>query len=141
MQSDEIDLSSFKLVHTTEIDVRWRDLDEFGHVNNSVYLTYFEQARIEWWLTLDKSLVVNNHGPIIVTAACTFLKPLQHPDQLIITVHAGDPGKSSYTIYYEIFSTRKNILVTTGTTRVVWVDYTHGKSAPLPDRMRDFLSC
>lgn len=30
------------------IEVRWRDLDAFGHVNNAVYLTYLEEARDEW---------------------------------------------------------------------------------------------
>ena len=35
-----------KLVHTAHLDIRWADMDAFGHVNTSVYLTYFEQARV-----------------------------------------------------------------------------------------------
>jgi acyl-CoA thioester hydrolase len=35
-------------VHEKRIEIRWRDLDVFGHVNNAVYLTYLEEARDEW---------------------------------------------------------------------------------------------
>jgi len=41
--------SNRTLVHTTEIPVRWCDMDAFGHVNNRVYFSYFEVARIDWW--------------------------------------------------------------------------------------------
>ena len=35
-------------VHTTEIAVRWGDMDAGGHVNNSRFFTYFEEARVDW---------------------------------------------------------------------------------------------
>jgi acyl-CoA thioester hydrolase len=35
-------------MHETRIEIRWRDMDAFGHVNNSVYLTYLEDARDRW---------------------------------------------------------------------------------------------
>jgi acyl-CoA thioester hydrolase len=34
--------------HEKTIEIRWRDMDNFGHVNNAVYLTYLEEARDEW---------------------------------------------------------------------------------------------
>lgn len=130
------DKTGLNLVHTVEMDVRWRDLDDFGHINNSVYLTYFEQARIEWWLASGEKLN-GNEGPVIVTAECTFLKPVFHPSRLRIDVHAGLPGNSSYLIYYEIFLVNhSDEPVATGSTKVVWVDYQQGKSLFLPERIR-----
>ena len=35
-------------VHEKRIEIRWKDLDAFGHVNNAIYLTYLEEARDEW---------------------------------------------------------------------------------------------
>jgi acyl-CoA thioester hydrolase len=35
-------------VHERRVEIRWRDMDAYGHVNNSVYLTYLEWARDEW---------------------------------------------------------------------------------------------
>jgi acyl-CoA thioester hydrolase len=37
-----------KLVHVTHIPIRWGDMDAYGHVNNTVYFRYMEQARVEW---------------------------------------------------------------------------------------------
>jgi acyl-CoA thioester hydrolase len=36
------------MVHEKRVEIRWRDMDNFGHVNNAVYLTYLEEARDEW---------------------------------------------------------------------------------------------
>jgi acyl-CoA thioester hydrolase len=35
-------------VHEKRIEIRWRDVDNYGHVNNAVYLTYLEEVRDEW---------------------------------------------------------------------------------------------
>jgi acyl-CoA thioester hydrolase len=35
-------------MHEKEVEIRWRDVDAYGHVNNAVYLTYLEEARDEW---------------------------------------------------------------------------------------------
>ena len=35
-------------MHSKQIEVRWRDVDNYGHVNNAVYLTYLEEVRDEW---------------------------------------------------------------------------------------------
>jgi acyl-ACP thioesterase len=37
-----------RLLHTSRQIVRWGDMDFYGHVNNTVYFRYFEQARVEW---------------------------------------------------------------------------------------------
>jgi len=133
----EIDLTKLKLVHTLELPVRWRDLDDLGHVNNSVYFTYFEQARVEWWSTIDEVLAVDKQGPVIVTANCNFLKPIFYPTTLHINVHAGLPGNSSYIIYYEIFTKNQTLeLAAHGSTKIVWVDYSQGKAIPLPEKFR-----
>src|SRR3982751_3811505 len=35
-------------MHEKRIEIRWRDVDAYGHVNNAVYLTYLEEVRDEW---------------------------------------------------------------------------------------------
>jgi acyl-CoA thioester hydrolase len=141
MNNQQVDFSTLKLVHTQELDVRWSDLDVLGHVNNSVYLTYFEQARIEWWLSTGEAFdLADGEGPIMVTANCTIIKPIVFPGKLQINVHAGLPGNSSYVIYYEIFIKKQQLeLAATGNTKIVWVNYKQGKSIPLPDKVRRHL--
>ncbi len=121
-------------VHTEVISVRWRDLDEQHHVNNSVYFTYFEQTRISWWESMGElSLRSANTGPVLVTAEATFLRPITYPDTLEIHLYRGDIGRSSYMLHYEIYSQdNPDILIGEGSTKIVWIDYTEGKSVPLP---------
>jgi acyl-CoA thioester hydrolase len=141
MKTIESETSKLKLVYSTEIPVRWRDLDDFGHVNNSVYFTYFEQARVDWWLSLGLDLKSKEAGPILVTADCTFLKPIFHPSTLLINTYAGLPGTSSYLIYYEVFIKKQTLeLAARGNTKVVWVNYQLGKSLPLPEDFRRLLA-
>ena len=130
-----------KLVHTAHIPVRWRDLDDFGHVNNSTYFTYFEQARVEWWLKFNININNPPIGPVVVTCQCTFIKPIFFPSDLDIKVYVSPPGRSSYTIYYEIFDAKQtDKRYAEGDTKMVWVDYQAGHSVPLTDDMLAALS-
>ena len=142
MNTKDIDVTTLKFVHTLETDVRWRDLDELNHVNNSVYFTYFEEARMAWWHSTNEPFNLSDGvGPIIVTADCIFLKPILYPAKLQIDVYAGLPGNSSYMIYYEIsIKAQPPILAAKGSTKVVWINYKQGKSLPLPEIVRKHIS-
>jgi len=126
-----------KHVLTVDLPVRWRDLDNFGHVNNSIYFTYFEQARVKWWESIGFDLGIATEGPVIVTAECQFLKPVLYPSDLKIEVFVGQAGRSSYSNYYNINIADQ--LYATGSTKTVWINYKAGKSIPLPDFVRKFL--
>ena len=47
----------------TPVALRWSDLDAFNHVNNARYLTFLEQARIEWFETLDAPWMTDEVAP------------------------------------------------------------------------------
>ena len=58
-----------KLVHTERIAIRWGDMDAMGHVNNTVYFRYMEQARIAWFESLVPSAEAwGEIGIVIVNA-------------------------------------------------------------------------
>ena len=57
---------------STHIEVRFRDLDALGHVNNAVYLTYFEIARLHYWKKLFGSEAFSRHGFVVVRAECNY---------------------------------------------------------------------
>jgi acyl-CoA thioester hydrolase len=44
-----------KHVFTCVMPIRWGDMDAMGHVNNTVYFRYMEQARLEWFASLGRS--------------------------------------------------------------------------------------
>lgn len=133
-------IESMQWVYAAPMAVRWRDMDAFGHVNNSVYFTYFEQARVLWWQQINLATRNLQTGPVVASANCDFLKPLHQPADIKVNVFVGPPGRSSYTIYYEIVDQNTpELIYARGSTAIVWIDYKTGKSIPLPDEMRACL--
>lgn len=130
-----------QLVHTLDIPVRWVDMDAYHHVNNSVYFTYFEQTRIDWWYKI-KPPEFDHHleGHVVIHANCTFLKPINYPDTITVKLYVSPPGRSSYEFFYEIYSKQDpDILYTEGSTKMVWIDLKKGKAIRLPEYILAYL--
>lgn len=129
---------SHQLVHTSRIAVRWGDMDALGHVNNTVYFRYAEQARIEWLESLGVAdIVAVDEGPVIVNASCTFFRPIAYPATVEIRTLIGKPGRSSLPTYYEMRCVGDDAtLYAEGASKIVWWNPRSGKSLPLPDFIR-----
>ncbi len=128
--------SQRKLVQTTLIPIRWGDLDAYGHVNNTLYFRYMEQARVEYLETLGFRVRPQGTAPVIINASCTFLVPLNHPGVVEVRLFCGKPGRSSIPTTYEIRLLADDTLYATGESKIVWMDVATGKSVPIPDRLR-----
>jgi acyl-CoA thioester hydrolase len=121
-----------QLVHVTHQAIRWADMDAFGHVNNTVYFRYMEQARIEWLYEIAKRAGHDDRmSPVIVNASCNFRVPLVYPGEVEIRMYLGAPGRTSIDSYYEL--TKDGQRYADGAARIVWVDRASGRPVPLPD--------
>ena len=91
-----------KLIHITKMPIRWGDMDAYGHVNNTIYFRYMEQARVE--LIEDMQVVVRpgGDGPVIINASCTFLVPMTYPGMVEVRTYVGAIGRSSFQTYVEM---------------------------------------
>jgi len=121
-------------VQTSIVPIRWGDMDAFGHVNNTVYFRYMEQARLDWLHALEREHAASipaGTGPVIVNASCTFFEPLVYPGDCEVRVYVGDVGRSSVGSYYEILKDGRRFAE--GAAKIVWVDRASGRSTPLPD--------
>ena len=124
------------LVHTTQLPIRWGDMDAYGHVNNTIYFRYMEQARCEWLEAMDIGVGVGDDGPVIVNASCTFLIPLTYPGTVEVRTFVGEPGRSSIPTHVEMRIVGDDRIYAEGAAKVVWMDTRTGKSMPLPDKVR-----
>ncbi|MCX7892647.1 MAG: acyl-CoA thioesterase [Burkholderiales bacterium] len=129
-----------KLVHTEIVPIRWGDMDAMGHVNNTVYFRYMEQTRISWFDSLGASAGRGGEGPVIINASCTFKKELVYPGNVEVRMYAGQVGRTSFETWLEMRpSYDPDVVYAEGSAKVVWVDYPRGKSAPLPDKLRQII--
>ena len=127
-----------KLVHVERIDVRWGDMDAMGHVNNTVYFRYMEQARIGWFESLlPRGDAWSKIGIVIVNASCNFRKPINYPGTVEVKVFSGEPGGSSVPTFYEMKVNGE--LYADGAAKVVFVDAEKQKPLRIPDDIRKLL--
>ena len=123
-------------VHTSHQAIRWGDMDALGHVNNTVYFRYMEQARIEWLYELAQEGVgfLSGTGPVIVNASCTFMVPIVYPGDVEVRMYLAEAGRSSIGSHYELDCAGKRMAE--GDAKIVWIDLASGRSVPLPDQVR-----
>lgn len=126
-------MSNSQRKHQKIFNVAWGDMDALGHVNNARYFDYFQEARIEWLASINFHMK-NEEGPVIIHTACTFLKPVIYPAEVVLESKVGDIGNSSMIMEHELYQNR--ILMAQGSSKIVWVNYIKGTPIPIPDEIR-----
>jgi acyl-CoA thioester hydrolase len=131
-------MSEKRLVHVERIAIRWGDMDAMGHVNNTVYFRFMEQARIAWFEALvPQGTAWRSNGIVIVNASCNFKRALNYPGMVEVKVFAGPPGGSSVPTFYEL--SIENEIYADGAATVVFVDMETQKPKRIPDDIRSRL--
>ncbi len=137
---EENPLIDMKQVFVSRIPIRWGDMDAMGHVNNTIFFRYLEQARIEWYGNLGRSGKAGVETSV-VHCWCTYHRPLYYPGELEIRTYAGHPGRSSFRIVQEIRRVDDpDTVYATGGSTVVWMDALTGKAVPLPHKMLELMA-
>ena len=128
---------------TYPIEVRYVDLDPQGHVNNAHFLTYCEQARVNYLIHLglfsnDQSFL--EIGIIIADAHVTFLSPVLFGMQVRVGVCVSKLGNKSMTMEYRMFEAASGTELASGSTTLVTFDYRNHQTIPIPQNWREKIS-
>jgi acyl-CoA thioester hydrolase len=120
------------------IPVQWGDQDAFGHVNNTIYLRWFESARIAYFermgiLELHES---ENVGPILASITCDYRRVVTYPDTVLVGARVTRMGRSSFGMDHIVVSEAQGVVAADGNTTLVVYDYHQEKSHPIPQTMR-----
>lgn len=121
--------------HSKEIEIRWRDVDAYRHVNNAVYATYLEECRDEW---LDGLLgdIGDPWDFVLARVAIDFRRELtQEDDGVVVTCALERIGSSSVTLREQI-RTRDGELAAESEAVLVARDRETGRSRPLTEAER-----
>lgn len=125
-------LEAFPLV--LQQDVIWGDLDAYGHVNNTVYFRYFEDARMAYFDQVGVSEYKNEQqkGPILASTRCDFRQPLQYPGRIHIAARCTIEGPRKIRMDYAVYSEQHEAIAGEGEALVIFYDYAEGRSCPIP---------
>ena len=136
-----------------KLDVRFRDCDPMGHVNNAVYLTYLEQARLAQWRALwgfgrrSEAGASEQRGAdglpapdvgagplpgvILARVEMDYKAPARFGDVLEVKIGLASVGRTSFTYEYEIVDDRGRLVASARTVQVMY-DYAAQRAVPIP---------
>ena len=115
------------------IDVRLRDLDFMGHVNNAIYATFLEEAREAYFEDII-GVSLTDIGTVIASLTIDYVRPIESDAEVTVAVGVAELGSSSLTMAYEIRADGET--AATARTVQVLVDRETGQSEPIPDAWR-----
>ncbi len=108
--------------YTMEIQMRFRDLDAMGHVNNAVYLTYCELARAQFYLKHAFKRSLHDIDFILAHADIDFVSAAEWGDVVEVSVWPSKIGESSFTLSFELRDKKSNRLLATSSSVLVSYD-------------------
>ncbi|MDT3433371.1 thioesterase family protein [Haloarcula sp. 1CSR25-25] len=130
--------------YTTEVEVRYADIDTYGHVNNATYATYFEEARIDYLddvVDAGEALLSDSGsgvGIVIANLEADYRKPVRISDTVAVAVRVPRLGEKSFPFEYEVRTDEG--VAATGETTVVTYDRDTESSRPIPEDWRDAIT-
>ena len=126
----KIDLSEYPFHY--KINTRWSDMDSFGHINHSKFLSYLEDARIFW----ARNWSLNEEKSIIVASIkVDYKKQLKHPSSITVGQKITRLGNSSFDIESAIYLNNSSILILMAKVTLVCYNYKLNKSIPILNRI------
>jgi len=125
------------------IEVRYGDLDPQGHLNNAKYLTYFEQARVKYFVHLglfQPSQSFMDIGIIMADVHLTYHAPVLWSTPVRVGVRTSRIGNKSLTVEQGIVDANSEHLYASGTVILVAYDYRRHQTIPVPEEWQEAIA-
>ncbi|MEL7834316.1 thioesterase family protein [Fodinibius sp. Rm-B-1B1-1] len=121
--------------HWTTLPIRFRDLDPLNHVNNAIFSTYYEEARIEFIQEVNNlaSQLKNGFSFVLANIEIEFIRPVEFPNDILIGTGIKSLGNSSITSFQAIYIDDGKTLASTAEAHGVWFNLDKQRPARIPD--------
>lgn len=121
--------------YTTSIELRFSDLDAYGHVNSAVYFTYLETARVKLFDAFFREDSAQGIFTVVARAECDFKIPIMLYDKVIVTLWIAKMGRSSFELEYRLHNGEGTTYATARTTMVCF-DNIKKSTVPIPESIK-----
>jgi acyl-CoA thioester hydrolase len=123
--------------HRTRLEVRFRDIDAFRHVNNAAFFTYIEQARIRYLCDLLDIEAVERLPMILAAVQIDFKSPILYGQEVEIGTRVDWIGNTSFSMSHHLTASPGARVVAKAATILVAYDYETEAAIPVPDAWRN----
>lgn len=121
-----------------EVQVRYRDLDTYGHVNNVVYGTYCEEARAAWAEAVFEFDDIDEFSAVVANLELNLRRSVQGRGTLTVGVSLTNVGDSSFTLSYRVVDGER--VMAEGESTMVYIDPDTREPSPLPPSWRERIA-
>jgi len=121
-----------------QLPIQWGDLDAYGHVNNLVYLKWFEAARAVYASRVGVDVLPrqNGVGAVLASVSCKYLRQVSYPGNILAGVRVARMSIGGITLDFRIADEQIGVPVAEGNCDVVLYDSADDKPIPIPDDIR-----
>ena len=123
-----------------EHEIRFRDLDAMRHVNNVAFVSFMEDARMEYWKALRNVEGLKDINFILAEISCRYLSPAHLGETIQIGIRARNLSNKSFNFEYRMEDKASGRPITEGKSVQVMYDYKQKKTMPLEQNMRDAVA-
>ena len=126
--------------HRTPLQVRFRDTDAFGHVNNAVFATYVELARVRYLIdVLEPDAPFDRLPLILARVALDFRSPILFGEAVVVETRVDRIGRTSFAMAHRMTAGAESRLAADVQSVLVVYDYDRARPMPVPDEWRRLI--
>lgn len=126
-------------MHEIQVNVRFGETDALGHINNTSYFIYLEEARVRFFEELGYRMTINEWNFILASTKCDFINQGYFNQLLTVTTSVSKIGTKSFQLEHEIICSQTKQLIAKGNAIIVYFDFNEQQSAAIPDLLREGL--
>lgn len=123
-----------------QIQARFGETDALGHINNTSYFIYLEEARIRFFEILGYSMELNNWKFILASTKCDFVSQGYFDQLLTVKTYVTSIGMKSFQLEHDIICSQTQQLIAKGNAIIVYYDFKKQKSEVLPELLKEGLN-
>ncbi len=125
--------------HHIPAQLRFSDVDQFGHVNNSVYFQLFDTSKTQYLFDVVGPDIYNRFAIVVANIQADFISPVFYPDEIAIETSIVHLGNKSFTLVQRAVNTRTKTVKCQCRTVMVCFDTSTNKSIAIPDDFRNMV--
>ncbi|MBP3374132.1 MAG: acyl-CoA thioesterase [Bacteroidaceae bacterium] len=132
--------ADFTWQHQMPAQLRFSDVDPFGHVNNAVYFSLFDMCKTKYFLDVIGDDVFKQMGIVVANVSANFLAPIFYPDEIVIQTSITRLGNKSFTLCQRALNIRTQSIKCECRTIMVAFDYQKNESIRMPQAIREKIA-
>ncbi|MBN8193175.1 acyl-CoA thioesterase [Bacillus sp. NTK074B] len=127
-------------METITVTSRFCETDALGHINNTTYFVYLEEARIKFFQTIGFDMDVKDWRFILASTKCDFVSQGYFNQELEITTYISRIGSKSFQLEHDILCANTHQLIARGNAVIVYFDFQEQRSKAITELLKTQLN-